>query len=61
MCAGRIEVGVLGATGGGIGEHFGVNRDDVEMWMGTLSKSLASCGGYIAGSRRLIGRQLKRG
>ena len=48
------SLGVLGATGGGIGEHFNVNRDDVEMWMGTLSKSLASCGGYIAGSAKLV-------
>src|SRR6185503_559288 len=41
-------------TGRGIGEHFGVNRSDVELWMGTLSKSLASCGGYIAGSAKLV-------
>ena len=48
------SLGVLGATGGGIGEHFGVDRADVELWSGTLSKSLASCGGYVAGSRELI-------
>ncbi len=48
------SLGVLGETGGGLGEHFNVNRDDVEMWMGTLSKSLASCGGYIAGSAKLV-------
>ncbi len=48
------SLGVLGATGGGIGEHFGVVRADVELWSGTLSKSLASCGGYVAGSRELI-------
>jgi 8-amino-7-oxononanoate synthase len=48
------SVGVLGATGGGIGEHFAVDRRDVELWSGTLSKSLASCGGYVAGSRELI-------
>jgi 7-keto-8-aminopelargonate synthetase-like enzyme len=48
------SLGVLGATGAGIGEHFDVNRADVEMWSGTLSKSLASCGGYVAGSRALI-------
>ncbi len=47
------SLGVLGPTGAGVGEHFGVARDDVELWMGTLSKSLASCGGYIAGSTRL--------
>jgi 8-amino-7-oxononanoate synthase len=48
------SVGVLGEHGGGIGEHFGVNRDDVELWAGTMSKSLASCGGYVAGSDVLI-------
>jgi len=48
------SIGVLGARGYGIGEHFGVDRADVDMWMGTLSKTLASCGGYVAGSRRLI-------
>ena len=48
------SLGVLGDSGGGIGEHFGVNRDDVELWAGTMSKSLASCGGYVAGSDVLI-------
>ena len=46
--------GVVGATGRGVGELFGVDRRDVELWMGTLSKSLASCGGYIAGSRAAV-------
>jgi 7-keto-8-aminopelargonate synthetase-like enzyme len=45
---------VLGAHGGGVGEHFGVDRGDVDVWMGTLSKSLASCGGYVAGRHELI-------
>lgn len=48
------SLGVLGATGGGIGEHFGVTPTDVDLWMGTLSKSLASCGGYIAGSHLIV-------
>ena len=48
------SIGVLGKRGGGIGEHFGINPADVELWMGTLSKSFASCGGYIAGSGALI-------
>jgi 7-keto-8-aminopelargonate synthetase-like enzyme len=48
------SIGVLGATGGGIGEHFGVDRADVELWAGTLSKGLAGCGGYIGGSADLI-------
>jgi 7-keto-8-aminopelargonate synthetase-like enzyme len=48
------SLGVLGATGRGIAEHAGVDPKSVDIWMGTLSKSLASCGGYIAGSRALI-------
>jgi len=52
------SLGVLGQTGRGIAEHSSVSRDDADLWMGTLSKSLASCGGYIAGSKRLV-RYLK--
>ncbi|MEU0833063.1 aminotransferase class I/II-fold pyridoxal phosphate-dependent enzyme [Streptomyces sp. NPDC005969] len=48
------SIGVLGKTGGGIGRHWGVDADDVDVWMGTLSKSLASCGGYVAGRHELI-------
>ncbi len=48
------SIGVLGRTGRGIGEHWGVNRDDVDVWMGTVSKALGSCGGYIAGNRALV-------
>ena len=48
------SIGVLGAHGGGIGEHFGVDRSDVELWSGTMSKALAGCGGYVAGSAELI-------
>jgi 8-amino-7-oxononanoate synthase len=48
------SLGTMGATGRGIGEHWGVDRADVDLWMGTLSKSLASCGGYIAGSAELV-------
>lgn len=46
--------GVMGATGLGIREHFGLQGSDVDIWMGTLSKALASCGGYIAGETALI-------
>jgi 8-amino-7-oxononanoate synthase len=48
------SLGTMGATGRGVGEHWGVARSDVDLWMGTLSKSLASCGGYIAGSSELV-------
>lgn len=48
------SLGTMGRTGRGIGEHWGVARNDVDLWMGTLSKSLASCGGYIAGSAEIV-------
>ena len=46
--------GVMGATGMGIREHFDLDGKAVDIWMGTLSKSLAGCGGYIAGESALI-------
>lgn len=46
--------GVMGKTGLGIREHFGLEGSDVDIWMGTLSKALAGCGGYIAGETALI-------
>jgi len=48
------SIGVLGATGRGVNEHYGLAADSVDIWMGTFSKALASTGGYIAGSRALI-------
>ncbi len=46
-------LGVLGETGRGTFEHFGVDPQEVDIWMGTLSKTSSSCGGYIAGSQAL--------
>ena len=46
--------GVLGDTGRGVREHFGVAGKAVDIWMGTLSKALAGCGGFIAGERALV-------
>jgi 8-amino-7-oxononanoate synthase len=48
------SIGTLGKTGRGVGEYFNVNPADVDLWMGTLSKSFASCGGYIAGSQAIV-------
>lgn len=48
------SMGVLGPTGRGIAEYYGVPREDVDIWMGTLSKSFGSCGGYIAGKKALV-------
>ena len=47
-------LGVLGRTGRGIFEHQNVDPMDVDLWVGTLSKALVSCGGYVAGSGVVI-------
>lgn len=46
--------GVLGATGRGAHEYFGIDAHEVDMWMSTLSKSMCGCGGFIAGSSELV-------
>lgn len=46
-------LGVLGPKGQGTGHHFGA-QDEVDIVMGTFSKSFASIGGYIAGSRDVV-------
>ena len=48
------SLGVIGKTGHGIEEHFGMGSDAIQVKMGTLSKTIPSIGGYIAGSRELI-------
>ncbi|MBP9742706.1 MAG: aminotransferase class I/II-fold pyridoxal phosphate-dependent enzyme, partial [Burkholderiales bacterium] len=48
------SMGVIGDRGLGVRELFNLNSNDIDIWMGTLSKSFASCGGYIAGSKELI-------
>lgn len=47
------SVGVLGKTGRGIEEHFGM-EDAIDIKMGTLSKTIPSVGGYIAGKKELV-------
>lgn len=46
--------GVLGETGKGIYEFQNFDPKDVDIWMGTCSKAMASCGGFIAGETALI-------
>lgn len=48
------SLGVLGETGRGIREHYGLSGNAVDIWMGTLSKAFAGCGGYIAGEKALV-------
>jgi len=46
-------IGVMGKNGRGTSEHFGV-EDDVDLVMGTFSKSFAALGGFIAGDKKVI-------
>jgi 8-amino-7-oxononanoate synthase len=49
------SLGVLGKSGRGLREHFSLkNSSSVDLWMGTLSKTLSGCGGYICGSKKLV-------
>jgi glycine C-acetyltransferase len=48
------SIGVLGETGHGIEEYFGMAPDTVDIKMGTLSKTIPSAGGYVAGNQKLI-------
>ena len=47
------SAGVLGRTGAGVDEYFGLEPTDIDIKMGTLSKGLGTCGGYLAGSKAL--------
>lgn len=47
------SLGVLGPRGDGTGHHFGL-QDDVDLVAGTFSKSLASVGGFVAGTANTI-------
>ncbi|BBO34547.1 aminotransferase class I/II-fold pyridoxal phosphate-dependent enzyme [Lacipirellula parvula] len=48
------SLGTMGLHGRGMSEHFGINPREVDLWMGTLSKSLGSCGGYIAAQKEIV-------
>jgi glycine C-acetyltransferase len=45
--------GVLGETGRGTDEHFGIATDEVDMWTGSLAKSIPSAGGFVAVSQEV--------
>jgi glycine C-acetyltransferase len=47
------SLGVLGKTGRGVQEHFGLHPEDIDVKMGTLSKTFAGCGGFVAGREEL--------
>lgn len=48
------SIGTMGQHGRGLSQHFSVEPTDVDLWMGTLSKSFGSCGGYIAGCAEVV-------
>lgn len=48
------SIGAVGSHGRGIVDHFGCDPRDVDVLMGTFTKSFGSAGGYIAGSKELI-------
>ena len=45
--------GVLGATGRGTDEHFGIDTSEVDLWSGSLAKSIPSVGGFVACSQEV--------
>lgn len=45
------SIGAVGPSGRGVTELFGVNPADVDMMMGTFTKSFGAAGGYIAGKK----------
>lgn len=48
------SIGALGKSGRGVCEYWGVNPADVDVLMGTFTKSFAAVGGYVAGSKVLF-------
>jgi len=46
--------GVLGGTGAGVLEHYGLKQQDVPILMGTLGKAVGTFGAFVAGSEQLI-------
>eukprot|EP01121_Diplochlamys_sp_Union-15-3_P021011 TRINITY_DN8385_c0_g2_i1.p1 TRINITY_DN8385_c0_g2~~TRINITY_DN8385_c0_g2_i1.p1 ORF type:complete len:480 (-),score=58.07 TRINITY_DN8385_c0_g2_i1:76-1515(-) len=48
------SIGALGKTGRGVCEHAGVSFDDIDILMGTFTKSFASVGGYLASSKEVV-------
>ena len=48
------SVGAMGKSGRGVVDYYGLNPKDIDILMGTFTKSFGSAGGYIAGSKALI-------
>ncbi|CAH8456656.1 unnamed protein product [Schistosoma turkestanicum] len=52
-----ISFGVLGKTGRGVTEYYGVNVEDIDLISGSLETALGVCGGFCAGSQYVVGHQ----
>ena len=50
------SIGALGPNGGGVCDYFGVDPNEVDILMGTFTKSFGAVGGYIAGRKNIIDR-----
>ncbi|KAM6464135.1 serine palmitoyltransferase 3 [Liasis olivaceus] len=48
------SIGAVGPTGRGVVEYFGMDPNDVDVLMGTFTKSFGAAGGYIAGKKELV-------
>ncbi|KAE8600922.1 hypothetical protein XENTR_v10013457 [Xenopus tropicalis] len=48
------SIGAVGATGRGVVEYFGMDPTDIDVLMGTFTKSFGAAGGYIAGRKTLV-------
>ncbi|XP_005995088.1 serine palmitoyltransferase 3 [Latimeria chalumnae] len=48
------SIGAVGSTGRGVVEYFGMDPSEIDVLMGTFTKSFGSCGGYIAGKKELV-------
>lgn len=54
------SIGALGPNGRGVCDYFGVNPHDIDILMGTFTKSFGAAGGYVGGSHALISNLRKR-
>lgn len=53
------SIGALGPRGRGVCDYFGIDPNEVDIMMGTLTKSFGAAGGYIGGSREMISHMRK--
>lgn len=51
------SIGALGSRGRGAVDHFGLEPSDVDVMMGTFTKSFGAAGGYIAGKKVSVARR----